>query len=452
MSNNPRVLLVSPRTVRPKYQSLPMIGIASIAAYLREREIEVDILDATVQNISYEGVAEYVSYYKPDFVGATCIAPTYESAIEHLRVIKERHPNVITMFGGSHATALHEETVEKNPFIDFLVRQEGEITAHELIQTLWKGGDVNQVKGITFRKDGKTVVTPPRPFIKDLDSLPYPAIDLLPLHEYYFELRGFSTKKDLVLPFMVGRGCYGNCGFCAAVLMWGGPRLRSVDSVIKELCYMRERFGMTKLFSYDDLISANRRWLKEFCQKYIEAGLDDIGWSCDARADSLNDETLYWMKKANCRFILFGLEFGTQRLLDFANKKLNLSKVKETISLTKKHGIGALGSFIIGYPTETREEMLTTARFARSLGLDCIYMALAMPYPGTAMYEYCKEHDLFLGEPSDEAFGAVRIPMVKLDGMTAQEITDLFGKVHRIIKFSPAYMYNKLKMRLRGES
>ena len=429
-----------------------MIGIASIASYLRERDYEVDILDATVQDISFEGVAEYVSYLKPDVVGATCIAPTYQSALKHLEAIKRKCPDVITMFGGSHATALHRETVEKNPFVDYLVRQEGEITAHDLISTLWNGGDVSKVKGMTYRKNGETMVTEPRPFIKDLDSLPYPALDLLPLHEYYFELHGFASKKDLVLPFMVGRGCYGKCGFCAAVQMWGGPRLRSVDSVIKELCYMRDTYHMTKLFSYDDLISANKRWLKEFCQKYIENGLSHIGWSCDARADSLDDETLRWLKKANCRFILFGLEFGTQRLLDMANKRLNLSKVKETIKLTRKHGIGALGSFIIGYPTETREEILTTARFARSLHLDCIYMSLAMPYPGTDMYKYCQEHDLFLGEQTDEAFGAVRIPMVKLEGMTAKEITALFGKAHRIIKFSPAYIYNKARMRLRGEA
>lgn len=450
MAETPRVLLISPKTLRPKYQSLPMIGIAYIASYLRERGVEVDILDATVQDISYEGVAEYVSYFRPHFVGSTCIAPTYQSALRHLKTIKERHPDVITMIGGSHATALHRETIERNDFVDFCVRGEGEVTAHELVETLWRGQDPSRVEGITFKKDGKVISTPPRPYIKDLDALPYPALDLLPLHEYYFELRGFCTKRDLVLPFMVGRGCYGNCGFCAAVMMWGRPRLRSVDSVINELCWMRAKYGMTKLFSYDDLISANKKWLKEFCQKYIEAGLADIGWSCDARADSLDDDVLAWMKRANCRFILFGLEFGTQRLLDFSNKRLNLSKVEETIRRTRKHGIGALGSFIIGYPTETKEEILQTARFARKLHLDCIYMALAMPYPGTEMYRYCKEHDLFLGELTDEAYGAVKVPMVKLDGMTAEEIVDLFAKVHRIIKFSPAYIYNKLRLRLMG--
>ncbi|MBN1592037.1 MAG: cobalamin-dependent protein, partial [Candidatus Coatesbacteria bacterium] len=276
MAKSPKVLLMTAKTVRPKYQCMPMIGVAYIAAYLRERDIEVDILDATALDVTYDGVVEYVSYYNFDFVGVTSIAATHQSALRHLKEIKAAHPNIITIIGGPHATAIYEEVIRENDFVDYLVRGEGEITAHELIDTLWKGGDVSQVKGIAYMKDGRMVTTPPRPYIKDLDTLPYPALDLMPLHEYYFEMRGLATKKDLILPFSSGRGCYSNCGFCASKMMWGGPRLRSVDKVIEELVYMRDKYNMKVLFSYDDILSSNRKWLIEFCQKFVEAGLNNI--------------------------------------------------------------------------------------------------------------------------------------------------------------------------------
>jgi len=448
MAKNPKVLLMTAKTVRPKYQCMPLIGVAYIAAYLRERGIDVDILDATALEVSYEGVVEYVSYHNFDFVGVTSIAATHQSALRHLREIKEAHPDIVTIIGGPHATALDKELVREQGFVDYLVRGEGEITAYELVDTVWKGGDVSEVKGVTYRKDGEVVSTPPRPVIKDLDILPYPALDLMPLHEYYFEMRGLATKKDLILPFCAGRGCYSDCGFCASKMMWGGPRLRSVDKVIEELVWMRDKYDMKVLFSYDDILSSNRKWLIEFCRKFVDAGLNDIRWSCDARADTLSDEMLTWLKKANCAYVLLGLEFGTQRLLDFSNKKLNLSKVKEAVKMIRRHGINSCGSFIIGYPTETREEILQTGKFGRSLNLDAVLTNLAVPYPGTQMYDYCVEHDLLLGNLSDEAFGSPLIPMVKLDGISMEETVELLGKVHRTIKFSPRYVLNKIRNRL----
>ena len=448
MANRPKVLLITAKTVRPKYQCMPLIGVAYIASYLRERGIDVDILDATALDVSYEGVVEYVSFYGFDFVGVTAIAATYQSALRHLREIKEAHPEIITVIGGPHATALHEQVVMENDFVDYCVRGEGEITAYDLIDTLWKGGDVSKVKGVTFKRDGEVTITPPRPYIEDLDILPYPALDLMPLHEYYFEMRGLATRKDLVLPFCSGRGCYSNCGFCASKMMWGGPRMRTVDKVIEELVWMREKYDMDVLFSYDDIMSANRKWLIEFCQKFIEAGLNDIRWSCDARADTLTDEMLMWLKKANCAYVLLGLEFGTQRLLDMTNKKLKLSKVKEAVKMIRKHGINSCGSFIIGYPTETKQEILQTGRFARSLNLDAVLTNLAVPYPGTEMYDFCVKHDLLLGNLDDEAYGSPLIPMVKLEGITPEETVKLLGKVHRIIKFSPQYVANKIRNRL----
>jgi len=448
MANSPKVLLMTAKTVRPKYQCMPLIGVAYIAAYLRERGIDVDILDATALEVSYEGVVEYVSYHNFDFVGITSIAATHQSALRHLREIKDAHPDIVTIIGGPHATALDKELVREHDFVDYLVRGEGEITAFELIDTVWKGGDVSQVKGVTYRKDGEVLSTPPRPVIEDLDILPYPALDLMPLHEYYFEMRGLATKRDLILPFCAGRGCYSNCGFCASKMMWGGPRLRAVDKVIEELVWMRDKYGMKVLFSYDDILSSNRKWLIDFCQKFVDAGLNDLRWSCDARADTLNDEMLTWLKKANCAYVLLGLEFGTQRLLDFSNKKLNLSKVKKSIKMIRRHGINSCGSFIIGYPTETREEILRTGKFGRSLNLDAVLTNLAVPYPGTQMYDYCVEHDLLLGNLNDEAYGSPLIPMVKLDGISMEETVELLGKVHRIIKFSPQYVLNKVRNRL----
>ncbi|MCD6328040.1 cobalamin-dependent protein [bacterium] len=452
VSRNPKVLLISPHTSRPKYQSLPLLGVACLAAYLRERDIEVDILDATIQGITHEQVLEYASQTKPDFFGVTSIAQMHQSALKHLRVVKEKFPDIVTLIGGCHATIVHEEVIRENDFVDYCVRGEGERTAHELIERLWKGQDVSNVKGITFKRGDDVIINENRPLIEDLDSLPYPAYDLLPLHEYYYEYQGLSTKNDKIMPFMLGRGCHWKCTFCAAARMWGGLRQRSIDSVIEEIIFMREKYDMDVLFGYDDLMSTNKKVLIEFCQKYIDAGLSDIGWSCDVRAHSVDDEALRWMKKAGCRFVLFGLEFGTQRLLNLCKKGLTLSKAREAVKQAKRSGLNTCGAFMVGYPTETREEILTTARFARSLHLDSVVLNLARPYPGTEMFDYCKEHDLFLCELNDETYSDVFGPTIKLEGMTRQDIVELYAKVHRIIRWSPSYIFNKLRLRVLGRA
>ena len=369
----------------------PPIGLAYIAAVLRENGIDVGIVDAKSLNLSHKGVAEDIAKEAPDFVGITAFTSVLRSALDLCKEIKELSPTTKVVVGGPHIHSEHEEVI-KEDFIDFCVRKEGEYTMLELVDAVSNGADLEKVRGLTFKKGNEIIVTPDRPFTEDLNSLPFPARDLLPNHVYKAESENGLVTFTAV---SASRGCPFKCRFCAVPQIWPNQRRRSPENVLDELEDIYQKYNIDFVRFTDEVFTLNHNWVGDICRGMIERGLNKkIGWSCDSRVDTVSQDLLKEMKQAGCEIIFYGIEFGNQRILHFSGKKTTLPQIHEAVLLTKEAGISPHANFMLGYPTETRETIEDTIVLARTVGVDSATFTIVTPFPATRLYDYCKENNL----------------------------------------------------------
>lgn len=406
----------------------PPIGLAYLAGYLQTNGIEVQIIDAKSLNMPYPDICKIMVKEEPDIVGITVFTSNLKSSLTTCREIKKAYPPVKIVLGGAHIHPQHREVIE-NPYVDFCVRGEGEETLLELTEALSNGKDLEQVKGLTFKKDDNIIVTPERPFIKDLDSLPFPARNLLQNQIYQ---TGIGDSWGTFTAVSASRGCPFKCHYCSVPQFWPLHRKRSVQNVLRELQEIRYKYGIKNVRFTDELITLNKKWLIEFCRGMVDQGLNkEIAWSCDSRVDTISKTLLEEMKKANCKVIFYGIEFGNQQILDFCNKGIKISQIHQAIELTKEVGITTSGNFMIGYPTETIETIEDTINLIESLKLDQGSVSIVIPFPGTQLYSYCRENDLLLTNDWDEYsyFNPQKV-VIKLDGIADEDLMNLYQRAY----------------------
>ncbi|MFQ5826293.1 MAG: B12-binding domain-containing radical SAM protein, partial [Dehalococcoidia bacterium] len=335
------------RRATEERSAYPPVGLASIAAVLRENGIEVEIIDAKSLNMPPEEVARTVEAEAADLVGVTVFTPNLRSALETCREIKRRCPDTMIVAGGPHIHPLHQEVIQRD-FIDFCVRGEGEITMLELAQAISSEGDLSGVRGITFKQGDDIIVTPDRPFISHLDRLPFPARDLLPKELYTTAIGGRWGRFAAV---SASRGCPFECHFCQVPQFWPVQRRRSVANVLDELEHIYQEYRIGNVRFTDEILPLNKKWATELCRGMVERGLsEEIFWSCDSRVDIVTEDLLADMQRANCQVIFYGIEFGNQRILDLAGKKTTVAQIHKAIAMTKRAGITPTGNFMVGYP------------------------------------------------------------------------------------------------------
>ena len=376
------------------HEVYPSLGLLYIAGVLRKNGIDVSVIEARTTGLTYDEVISRVEEEKPDFAGITVITSKVAGALRLSAGIKEADQNIKVILGGPHIHFEHRTVIE-DPSVDFCVRGEGEITAFHLITCISNGGNPGNIRGVTFKRGKDVVVNPDRPFIHDLDDIPFPTRDLL--HDPVY--RGAWTEDQAFLPMIATRGCPYHCQFCASPAIWGHlQRRRSVRNVLEEIGYLNKKFNVRCIRFLDDLLVANKRWAIDLCRGMIEEGLDDIVWACDCRVGLMSEELLAELKRANCQIIFYGIEFGNQRILDLSQKGFTLDQVRKTIEMTSKAGVSAYGYFMMGYPTETEETIEDTINFAlelaRDYGMDSAGFSIVTPFPGTGLYEYCKRNEM----------------------------------------------------------
>ena len=412
-----------------KHYAYPPVGLAYIGAFLRENGIEVKIIDAKSLHLSPQLVAQMVGQEEPQFVGITVFTTQLRGALITAKEIKKVHPSVKIIVGGPHIHSQHREMLNKDD-IDFCVRGEGELTMLELINTSFRGKELRKVKGISFKESNSAVINPDRPFIQDLDILPFPARDLLPNHIYKGSIGG--REPDIFTTMTATRGCPFRCHFCSVPQFWPTQRRRSIGNVLDELEHIYDCYKIRFIRFTGEILTLNKKWITEFCRGMVERGLNqEIIWSCDTRANIISEEVLTNMKKANCGVIFYGIEFGNQRILDFSGKKTTLSQVRRAIKMTKEAGIIPTGNFMIGYPTETKETIEDTIAFAKELDLEEASFSIVTPFPGTRLYDYCKENDLLeLSNWEEYRYFHPKKGYIKLFGLSQDELMGLYQKAH----------------------
>lgn len=384
-----KIKLVFPRYKYPSGD--PPLGLAYLASYLRENsDDEVEILDTTFD----KSKATLVSKLKKgdyDLLGIYSNTTFIKDALQIAETSKRLNPNKKVIMGGPFATVMPEETLE-NRHVDAVAVGEGELTLYSLIKNSL---NFKRVKGIWFKDGNKIRINPRRKPIKNLDSIPFPARDLLPMKKYiknWFQLD--SVSLGLRGTHIIGsRGCPYNCTFCQPTLReLFGPRIRyrSPKNIVEELLQLKKIYKINSFTFEDDTFIINQKWVVEICKRLIEENLDLL-WGCNVRANLVNESLLKKMKKAGLVKVYIGIESLSQRILDTVyDKRITINQVKKSIRIAKRLGLKTQGYFMLGAPTETLKEIRATIKFAKNSDLDEAMFSIATPIPGTHLYEKTK--------------------------------------------------------------
>lgn len=410
-----KVLLVDPH--RESAYSCPSLGLMYIAAVLEENGVEVSITEMRFMKTPWVDLRKIVSERSPDVIGITSYSYTFPDAVKAARVAKGANPEVKIVFGGPHVTFTSRETLMKNPEIDIIVIGEGELTMLELVRAYESCEDLGKVRGVMFRKNGKVVRTPPRPFIRDLDKLPFPARHLVSMDKYR-EIENTTTM-------ITSRGCPFKCVFCSSRAMWGPRvRLRSPKNVVDEMEQIAKNYDFNKIGFADDVFTLDKDRTVKICRELRRRGLN-IRWECSTRTDLLSKKLLNEMKKAGCRAIFLGIESGCQEVLDRIGKGTTIEQSEKAMKWAREVGIETRLSFMLGCPGETQKTVSKTLRFAKKLGKlggGTISFSLLKAYPGTELFEQPEKFGItFIDKNWGRKHGAPLIPTCETEGLSMQE-------------------------------
>ncbi len=376
---------IDEREGRKSIAAFPPLSILYLAAVLKEIGIEVSVLDQPALGLTVGETVRWVDKENPDVVGFSTLTSSGQTAGLISNRVKEKNPEVTTVFGNHHATFNAERILRKYPSVDIVVRGEGEKTVVELVNCLENGGDLKKVRGINFRSEGKVVSTPDQPLIEDLDALPIPDRKLLEA-DYHCLIAGANIAPKKFTSIVTSRGCVYGCRFCSckelAKSRW---RPRSAESTLEELRFLANE-GYKQLILVDDAFTMNPKRVIEICRGIKKEKLD-FEWICEGRVDICSYGMLREMVEAGCRVLYLGIENANQRILDYYNKRITPRQSETAVKTSKKAGVDVtVGSFILGAPDETHEEIWNTVKFAQRLPIDLPQFNILGAHPGNDIW------------------------------------------------------------------
>lgn len=367
-------------------------GLALLAAITRDKGYKTAILDATALELDYDETSKKILEINPKYVGITAVTISIFNAVEIIKRIKNKNIKVIV--GGPHITAAPIETLKRFKDIDFGVVGEGDTTILELLDALENKKDLSNVKGLVLRKGENIFLTEAQERFMDLDSLPMPAWDLLPNLAKHYCPPAHTVKKLPATVMITSRGCPGQCTFCDNKVFGRTIRGYSAKYVMKMIKHLHKKYGIREIQFRDDNFLVFRKRLIELCNMLIKEKTG-IVWTCAGRVGSVDKETLNLMKKAGCWQIWYGIESGSQKVLDAIKKGITIEKIIESVNLTKKAGISPCGFFMIGMPTETEEDIKKTIDLLLKIPLDEFHICHLTPLPGSEIYETANSYGCF---------------------------------------------------------
>ena len=394
----PKILLINPRTyAQGVSDAMQPLGLTYIAAVLLQRDYEVEILDARVLGIKPDGVVEHVCRVNPDYVGIYTALFNFKEATTIASKIRQKSDCRIIM--GGPAASYHWQ--ELLGFADYIVIGEGEVTIVELLERL-EAGKEPYIPGVAYKRDGVPFRTEPREFIRDLDSLPFPAHHLLPDFKKYHVLQ----RRTPACIISTSRGCPYKCKFCFHGVFGYRYRMRSAENVVAELKYLVDRFGVRQISVADDNITHSRERARKIFQMVIDEGLDLLfNFFNGVRADTLDYDLLVLMKRAGANFIGLAPETGDPEIMKIIGKEFSLERVEQVVKWCKELGIMTQAFFLLGFPWETERNIRNTIDFAIKLDADITLFHILHPFKGTEVYEYAKEHGLIVHDTLTEMTG-----------------------------------------------
>jgi radical SAM superfamily enzyme YgiQ (UPF0313 family) len=409
-----------------------VLGLGYLAAVLEKNHYEVDVIDCPALMLSNEEFRSEIRKRQPNIVGITSATLTYKTALQMAKIVKETCPNCLTVLGGIHATFWDDKALRECPQLDVVVRREGENTMLELVQKMEADESFCDVLGITYRKDGKITRNPDRPYIENLDDIPFPARHLWPMKRI--------RKYEDMFYLMTSRGCIYWCQFCSTVRMHGRKyRMRSPKNIVDELELLHKTYGATKFTFLDDVFTLDKARIEEICGEIKNRKLR-IQWSCGTRVDMVTKELLLKMKDAGCNAVWFGVESGCQNVLDDMNKGISPAITMKALSWVREIGLIPVPNVVLGFPGETKETVWNTVKFAEKVSPDyiCCY-DVATPFPGTPLYEEVKEKGWLKVTDFDKY--DINTPIFETPWLSMKELKEIREQAFRHFYLRPAYIF-----------
>jgi radical SAM superfamily enzyme YgiQ (UPF0313 family) len=361
------------------------LGLAYIAAVLEKQGHEVKVLDGNFETLN--SIEKSLKSSDADIVGISSLTLQINTALFIAKLAK-KYINSPVILGGPHPTIRPAEVL-KNPYVDFVVIGEGEQTIVELIDEIKSGKEnFSLVKGIGYKHGKQLLFTSPRPFITNLDSLPFPARHLFPVERYLKLTKSLLDKKELSI--ISSRGCPFTCTYCAKEIFGHVYRTRSPKNVVDEIESLIEKYNVERIWFTDDIFTLDQHRALEICDEILRRKLK-IEWIAETRVDIVNEKLLKRMREAGCVRIEYGIESGSEKILKVLNKNISLKQVNDAVRLAKASNIITTGFFMLGIPGEEATDILKTFRLIEELDLNHIVVSLTLPLPGTKLYEMVKD-------------------------------------------------------------
>ncbi len=357
----------------------PPLGITTLGAVLKEQGHQVRCHDTSFDPDLARVKAELAAF-RPDLVGLSTLTDFFAAAAELIRYAKSL--GAITVMGGPHPSIAPQKSLEAIPELDYAVMGEGEQTLTQLVA---QKTDPAEITGLAFRRAGGIVINPPRPAEVDLDSLPIPDRDLLDVEPLYLKSRAINLH--------VSRGCPYRCRFCQPTLerMFGKKlKFRSPGLVIAELKQLHARYGITDFFFHDDTFTANRRWLAELVAAIQAAGLDRFRYVVNSRVDTFSEEAARLLRAMGCYYVLFGIESGSQKVLDSLDKGATVEQARAAFALCRRFGFRTHAYVILASPEEDAESLQATEDLIEELKPHTVHISICTPLLGTRLAEDCQ--------------------------------------------------------------
>jgi len=357
---------------------LPPLGLAYLAAVLRKNLVDTEIIDMNACDYSEEDITHILGKGDVQIVGITATTPTILKAFSIAKKIKENYSKIITILGGPHPTSLPYGSI-KNKSVDLVAIGEGEKTLLEVCNALKNKKSFKGIQGLLFKKNGKIIFNKPRELIKNVDNIPFPAIDLLPSDKYY---SAYSKQKKFA-NILTSRGCPGRCVYCNKLIFGCNVRMRSAENIIQEIKMLYNQ-GYRDFHIVDDLFTQNRERVIKFCNLLKKENLK-VSWKLGngVRVGSVDFELLKLMKSVGLYSLSYGIESGNQEILNRMKKGQTLQMCRNAVNWSSKLGLFTVGFFMIGNLGENEKTIQETIEFAKSLPLDVAQFSILVPFPGT---------------------------------------------------------------------
>ncbi len=414
------------------------------AGVLMVNGFEVELADAPADGYSIEDIISKIKKSKPDLIVIDTSTPSIYNDVGVAGKLKDVLPSSFIILVGTHVSALPEETLNMDKRIDAVARHEYDYTLLELAQTLANKGSLEDVKGISFRHKDNIVHNDLRPYITDLDRLPF----VSKVYKKFLKVENYFNPNALypMVTITTSRGCPFPCTFCVypQTLMGRGFRFRSVDNVVSEMEYIVKNFPQIRaIFFEDDTMTVNKKRCQELANMIISRGLK-ISWTANARV-GLDYDTMRLMKESGCRSLCVGFESGNQIVLNNMKKKVRLEAMEQFMRDAKKAGILIHGCFMAGLPGETKQTMRETLELAKRLNPDTVQFYPVMVYPGTEAYKWYKDNGLLITEDFAKWLtpGGLHNTVVRTEDLSPQELVRFCDDARRAFYLRPKYLLYK---------